>query len=347
MTSTSRRSAPTSAADRRPSSSMAPSEVRVAPREDDPRLDAALRHCARVTRDHSKTFALGAGLFPRRQRAAVTAVYAVCRAGDDAVDEAPSSDVAAARLDAWWAGVRNVYGGTPDLSDPLQCALAWTIDRFDVPVSAFEALAVGLRSDQRMDAEPGTAQMRTVDDLLLYCHRVGGVIGAMIVPIAGHRDPERAMPDALALGQAMQLTNVLRDVGEDLQRRGRCYLPLDLMEHYGVDRDALRRGVVDERYVALLDHLSRIADDLYDAGWRSVPGLHGRTAYAVGLAAHAYQAIAGELRRNGHDNLGKRAHLSAASRLARVPPTLIRVQRGRLRRRCPIAPSTGGAGGRS
>ncbi len=277
----------------------------------------------------------------------MTAVYAVCRTGDDAVDEAPDPRTAAARLDAWWAGVEAVYDDRPDLNDPLQCALAWTVARWEVPLSAFAELREGLNTDLRQDARPGEAQVRTVDELLLYCHRVGGVIGAMIVPIAGHRDPERALPDAWALGQAMQLTNVLRDVGEDLRERDRCYLPQEWMDRYGVDRETLRRGELNEGYVALLDRLAGVADDLYARGWRSIPGLHGRAAYAVGLAALSYQGIGDALRRNGHDNLRRRAHLSGPARLARVPGTVLRVQRGRLRRGCPFASTTGDAGGSS
>ena len=303
-----------------------------------------MRRCAEITRRHSKTFTLGARLFPAAQRSAVTAVYAVCRTGDDAVDEAPDPRTAEERLDAWWAGVRAVYDGTPDLDDPLQCALAWTVDRWDVPLEAFAELREGLITDLEQDRAPGTAQIRTLDDLLRYCHRVGGVIGAMIVPIAGHEDPERALPDAWALGQAMQLTNVLRDVGEDLHERDRCYLPQEWMDRYGVDRGALRRGELHAGYVALLDRLAGVADDLYERGWRSVPGLHGRTAYAVGLAALSYQGIGDALRRNGHDNLNRRAHLSGPARLVRVPATVVRVQRGRLRHAWPFATSAGDSG---
>ena len=313
------------------------------PYGDDPRVATALHRCAEITRRHSQTFTLGARLFPAAQRSGVTAVYAVCRTGDDAVDEAPDPRTAGERLDAWWASVRAVYDGAPDLNDPLQCALAWTVARWNVPLSAFAELHEGLKTDLRQDRTPGQAQVRTLDELLLYCHRVGGVVGAMIVPIAGHENPERALPDAWALGQAMQLTNVLRDVGEDLRERDRCYLPQEWMDRYGVDRGALRRGELHAGYVALLDRLAGVANDLYARGWRSVPGLHGRTAYAVGLAALSYQGIGHALRRNGYDNLSRRAHLSGPARLARVPSAVLRVQRGRFRRSWPFATSAGDA----
>lgn len=294
----------------------------------------ALDHCSRVTRAHSSTFFLGTRLLTPAGRRAVLAVYAVCRSGDDAVDEAPSAPVAAARLDAWWAGVERSYAGRPAADEPLECALAWVLERNEVPFDAFEELHRGLRSDlQRV-------QVDGLDELLVYCRRVGGVIGLMVAPIVGYRGGEGTLRDALALGQAMQLTNVLRDVGEDLAR-GRMYLPAEMMRRHGVHANDLHAGTISDGYVALLRELTQRANRLYRHGWRSIPKLRGTAAIAVGSAAINYQGILGKLERNGYDNLNRRAHLKTLERVALVPVAALRLSRRRLLAAVPGGSATG------
>lgn len=288
------------------------------------KLETALEHCARITRAHSGTFYLGSRLLPPSQRRAVLAVYAVCRFGDDAVDETPIAADAWARLDGWWKHVRNAYAGTPDPQQPLEVALAWVLESHDVPIAAFQELRLGLNTDL------GRPKLATMDDLMLYCSRVGGVIGWMIAPVVGYRGGDATLRDALALGQAMQLTNVLRDVGEDL-RRGRLYLPADAMRRHGVSTSDLFGGRVTDAYVALLEELVATADGLYRQGWYSIPRLRGTAPLAVGTAALAYQKILTKLRRNGFDNLTRRAHLEPVERVALVPVTAVRVSGRRLR----------------
>jgi phytoene synthase len=125
-----------------------------------------------------------------------------------------------------------------------------------VPEAAFAELYLGLESD--LDPKP----FKTLDELMLYCRRVAGVVGWLIAPIAGYRGGDKTLLDALALGQAMQLTNILRDVGEDLEL-GRCYLPQDLLEKYQVDLGKLRRGELSENYILLLKELARFTHKFY------------------------------------------------------------------------------------
>lgn len=295
-------------------------------------LREALAHCDRVTRRHSSSFHLGARLFDPRRRAAATVVYAVCRAGDDAVDEAPDVATAAARLDAWWASLARTYESRPDPREPLDVALAWLLDNYHVPRSAFEELREGLASDL------GPRRVATGAELLLYCRRVGGVVGLMIAPIAGYDGEDETLADAVALGQAMQLTNVLRDVGEDL-RLDRVYLPADLMASYGVEEADLRAGRIGEGYIALLRDLAGRAEHLYRCGWRSVPRLHGRGSLAVGLAALNYQRILHKLEGNRWDNFTRRAHLRPLERVALLPIAAYRLARGRGG--APVLPTMG------
>lgn len=275
-------------------------------------LDAALRFAEAETRRHSSTFSLGARVFGPEKRRAVSAVYAACRAGDDAVDEAAGPADARERLEAWWAGIERAYDAQPDPSQPTEVALAWVVDRWDVPRDAFLELKRGFESDLRFVCVADT------DELLLYARRVAGVVGLMIAPISGYDGGDATLDAAVAMGEAMQITNILRDVGEDLHR-GRCYLPVDRMAVHGVDPAQLRRGDVDAGYVALLEEFADLAAERYRQGWDGIPKLHGLAGVAVGVAAMNYEAILAKLRANRYDNLSRRAHLRTPERLAIVP----------------------------
>ena len=312
----------------------------------DPVARDTIAACEDILRRHSSTFYLGSRLLAGERRAAVTVVYAICRVGDDAVDEATGVPGGSARapaprhpgaaltpaevalppagaplsaaeadLEAWWAGIERAYAGTPRAGARLEVGLHWVLQRFAVPYEAWAELYLGLRSDVAPRA------IATVDELMTYCHRVAGVVGLLVAPIVGYRGGEGTLELAVALGQAMQLTNVLRDVGEDLDR-GRCYLPGELLERHGVTIDALRQGLVSEGYVALLEDLAARAHALYRQAWRGIPRLEGVSAAAVGVAALNYEGILRKLRQNGHDNLTRRARLRRIERLATIPRAL-------------------------
>jgi phytoene synthase len=246
------------------------------------------------------------------ERQAVSVIYAACRVGDDAVDESASPDEARAALERWWEGVERAYAGVPQPHEPLELALSWVLERYDVPKHAFDELRLGFVTD--LAFEP----FESVDELMVYCRRVAGVVGLMVAPIAGYRGGEKTLLDAVALGQAMQLTNILRDVGEDLAK-GRCYLPRALLAKHGVELADLRAGRINEGYVALIQELTHLARRLYRLGWQSIPKLRGVASTAVGLAALNYEAILDKLERNGYDNLSRRAHLRGLERLALIP----------------------------
>ncbi len=284
-------------------------------------VDEAIAACTDATRAHSSTFYLGSRLFHGERRSAVTVIYAACRAGDDAVDEAPSSEAARERLSAWWAGIERAYAGTPDLDDAVEVGLAWLLERFPVPKAGFDELRLGLLSD----LEP--ADVADLDELMVYCRRVAGVVGWLVAPVCGYRGGDETLQMALALGNAMQLTNVLRDVGEDL-RMGRCYLPADLRAKYGVDLDDLRAGRVTPGYVALLEELGTHANALYREGWRGIPRLYGVAALGVAVAALNYEGILRKLRQNGYDNLNRRAYLRPVERVALIPRAVVSVVAG-------------------
>ncbi|CAM3400008.1 phytoene/squalene synthase family protein [Deinococcus saxicola] len=270
----------------------------------------AVDHCRDVTRDHSKTFFLGSRLFPLRQRQAVWAVYAACRTGDDIADES-TADSVSAELDVWWGRIQNAFAGRPG-PDPVDMALAWAARTYPIPLSAFAELHDGLRMDL------GGHVYHDMDDLTLYCRRVAGVIGFMIAPVSGFSGGDKTLQHALMLGQAMQLTNILRDVGEDLTR-GRVYLPQSLLSEYGVTRADLERGLVTPEYRALMTYLCALARDWYAEGRAGIPCLHGSARLAVATAARAYEGILDDLERAGYDNFNRRAYVSGTRKLLMLP----------------------------
>ncbi len=279
-------------------------------------LGDAVAVCRAITRRHSSTFFLGSRLFRGERRRAVTVVYAACRLGDDAVDEAPNPVEAARRLDAWWGSIERAAAGSPRPDEAVEIALAWVFERFAVPVEGFSELYLGLRSD--IHREP----IADIDELLRYCYRVAGAVGLLVAPIAGYRGGPETLRSAVALGNAMQLTNVLRDVGEDLCR-GRCYLPVDRLRAHSVSLETLRAGVLSPGYTALLAELSALAHELYREGWRGIPRLRGPSAAAVGVAALNYEGILRKLEQNRYDNLTRRAYLRPLERLATIPRALV------------------------
>ena len=246
-----------------------------------------------VIRRHSTTFWLGTCLMSGDRRRAARAVYAACRIGDDAADLHPRPREAVAH---WQTRIERAYLGRP--VEPWERALAWTVRRYAVPRRAFDALADGFRSD----LEP--VRMATFDELDHYCFRVAGAVGLMIAPVCGADGPE-ADRAADQLGRAMQLTNCLRDVGEDLAR-DRVYLPADLMAANGVTVDDLRADRRGPGYRRLMEDLAREAEQRYEIGLAGLRHLrHHRTAIAY--AAVQYRGILDELRASGWDNLRRRA----------------------------------------
>lgn len=260
-----------------------------------------------IIRRHSATFYYGSLLFRGEARKGAWAVYAACRVGDDAVDESPNPR---ADLEVWWQGIERAYAHRPE-SDWEQ-GLSWALERFDIPLQAFADMRDGFLTDL------GAVRLQTVQELYTYCYQVAGTVGLMIAPVGGAGQEGQA--SAVKLGQAMQLTNCLRDVGEDLAL-GRVYLPADLMHKHGVTLEDLRQGCISPRYIALMHELATQARLLYREGLAGLRYLrNGRGAIA--LAGLQYQGILDKLELNGWDNLSRRASLSTYERVLLVPKAI-------------------------
>jgi 15-cis-phytoene synthase len=263
------------------------------------------RYCADKAARSGSSFHYSFRLLDPERRAAITALYAFCREVDDAVDEVSEPDVARVKL-AWWrTEIDRVYAGVPQ--HPVAQALAPVVRRYALPEQHLQTVIDGMQMD--LD------QLRYVDfaDLERYCDRVAGVVGLMSAEIFGYEDP--ATRDyARDLGIAFQLTNIVRDVGEDA-RRGRIYLPQDDLARFGVaSADVLRRRPSDA-FVALMAFEGERARAWYDRALAKLPR-RDRRAQRAGLAMAAiYRTLLDEIARDGYRVLERRIALTPLRKL--------------------------------
>jgi len=259
---------------------------------------------ARLIRSYSVTFYTGTLLLPQQERRGAWAVYAACRIGDEAVDGANRSERS---LAAWWSGIERAYAGTP--VELWEHGLLWALERWAIPFEAF----LHMREGFVCDLQP--LRLETEEELLRYCYQVAGTVGRMIAAVL--RAAPGAEQHAIWLGQALQLTNILRDVAEDL-RRDRVYLPRELLERYEVRLEELKQGRCTPGYQRLMSYLDERARALYSKGMAGIRHL-SVGQLAVAFAALQYRALLERLRCLRYDNLRQRVYLTTWQRIAILP----------------------------
>ena len=193
----------------------------------DATLQKAYKHAEVVTAEHSKSFHFASGLLPEEKRSAVRALYAFCRTVDDIVDES-SDDERELRLEYWRTMIE-----TDSFADNDLVAAAWadTVTRYHIPRHYALQLIDGVNRDLMQ------SRYQTFDELATYCYGVASTVGLMSMYIVGFKNND-AVPYAIKLGVALQMTNILRDVGEDY-RNGRLYLPREELAFYGIREQRL------------------------------------------------------------------------------------------------------------
>ena len=252
---------------------------------------------------HSRSFRFAARFFPPDGVARVARVYAYCRVTDDLVDHPLPGQGAGEMLEAWVALSRDAHAGIPS-GLPLLDRVMAEMAEAGVPFTYAAELAEGMRMDLRSE------RYATAGELRRYTYRVASVVGLWLTRLFGVHDPA-ILARAERMGHAMQLTNILRDVGEDWTR-GRLYLPADLLREHGVEEEALAEmcagGPISAGYRALVESMLRVAEDDYRAAFSALPALPPSLARPVAVAAHVYRGIHRDIRRRGYDNLRQRAH---------------------------------------
>ena len=269
-------------------------------------------------RRRARTFHLAGRFLPARIRQDVQTVYAFYRSVDDAVDDPPigwSRTDILALLDAWEVALRRGMAG----ANPLLADLLRVVDRYDIPLSDLLMVVDGMR----MDLDLGTIEDR--DHLLRYCVLVAGSVGMVMARVLGASEDE-AIAAACDLGIGMQLTNILRDVSEDLDR-GRIYLPGDELRHTGALAD-LRDKRLSTPLHAIIADLILEAHRRYDHGQQGLRFLDPAVRRPIVLAAHLYARILDKIEDRNYDVFVGRAHVGPfekwylTAQLLLLPPEL-------------------------
>jgi len=296
----------------------------------DPALREAYAQCRALNAAHGRTYFLATRLLPPARRPAVHALYGFARYADEIVDDLDDDRPVAekaAQLDALTADMEAALDGTPT-AQPVLAALADTARRHDIDRKHFTDFMVSMRMDTTV------TEYASFDDLAVYVHGSAAVIGLQMLPILGTTVPRaQAEPPAAALGVAFQLTNFLRDVGEDLDR-GRVYLPLDELGAFGVDRELLawcrRTQRTDPRVRRALAHLVAHTRGTYRRAEPGIGMLEPVSRACVGCAFTLYRGILDEIEAAGYDVLHRRVAVSNRRRAAVALPGLARAVAARV-----------------
>ncbi|MFJ8095919.1 phytoene/squalene synthase family protein [Streptomyces griseofuscus] len=299
----------------------------------DPQLRAAYRHCRALNARHGRTYFLATRLLPVERRSAVHALYGFARWADDIVDSLHSGAGADARARALTRLQTELEEGLRQGSsrEPVVHALADTARRYAIDPAHFQDFMAAMRSDLVVTSYP------TYADLRAYMHGSAAVIGLEMLPVLGTVGPcKEAAPYAASLGVAFQLTNFLRDVGEDLDR-GRIYLPTDLLAAHGADRALLRWSRAtrrtDRRITAALREFETLTRNVYRAAMPGVELLDPVSRPCIRTAAVLYGGILDAIAREGYTVLYRRGVVQRRRRAVVAADGLVRVTAARFRAR--------------
>jgi phytoene synthase len=285
-------------------------------------LRSAYSHCRKITRTHAKTFYLATRFLPYKKQRSIFSIYALCRYIDDLVDETNdlilSRRVESCRLDdlleEWQEKLELAYK-TGETDNPILTAFADTLNVYHIPKKYPLELMEGVCMDLNKN------RYDTFEELYDYSYKVASVVGLMTSEVFGYSSQE-AIPKAVDLGIAMQLTNILRDIGEDL-RRNRIYIPKEDLERFNLTEQDLFNGVMDERFTSLMDFQISRAREYYQSADSGIKMLSSDSQLPVYLARHNYSRILDQIEKNKYQVYSKRAFLSTRSKLSILPKAWI------------------------
>ena len=268
-------------------------------------LELAYEACRTITRREAKNFYYAFLTLPAAKRRAIYAAYAFCRHCDDSVDEETSTDAKLTALASLQSNLDATYSG--NASSPVYLALADVAQRYDIPQDYFQEIILGVKSDLVKN------RFENFDELREYCYRVASVVGLICLQIFGYEDDD-AKEYAVDLGLAMQLTNIIRDVREDLDM-GRIYLPQDEMARFGYSEEDLRKGVRNQAFLDLMGFQSRRARGYFKRGFKLLPYLSRRSRACPAVLGALYSKVLDRIEASDFDILESRMSLSKPEKI--------------------------------
>ena len=262
-------------------------------------------YCQRKAAQSGSSFYYSFLFLPEERRRAITALYAFCREVDDVVDECSDPSVARIKL-AWWRKeIADVYHGQPQ--HPVARALSEVVGKFQLQEQHLQEIINGMEMDLDYNAYPDFGSLK------LYCYRVASVVGILSAGIFGYRD-SRTPQYATDLGMAFQLTNIIRDVGEDA-RRGRIYLPLDEMQQYGVSTADISQARETDNFKRLMEFQIDRALGFYERAFAQLPDVDRKPQRTGIIMAAIYRTLLDEIRADGCRVLTQRTSLTPVRKL--------------------------------
>jgi phytoene synthase len=262
-------------------------------------------YCQQKAAQSGSSFYYSFLFLPPERRRAITALYAFCREVDDIVDECTDTGIARTKL-AWWRQeLARLYAGQPQ--HPVARALQPAIEPFGIKHELLGEIIDGMEMD--------LSQNRYLDFPALeqYCHRVAGVVGLLAASIFGYRD-EQTLAYAHSLGLAFQLTNIIRDVGED-SRKGRIYLPLSELQQFGVSAADILHARHSENFTRLMAFQIERAERYYNAAFEKLPGVDRKAQRPGLIMAAIYRTLLTEIKADGCRVLTRRTALTPLRKL--------------------------------
>ncbi|WP_422124228.1 phytoene/squalene synthase family protein [Planococcus sp. X10-3] len=259
-------------------------------------LNQAYRYCEEIIAVNSKSFYKSFSMLPKDNRKAVWAIYAFCRMVDDIVDEGTDP---AAQLSLFKQEFHNFLNGDFDPTNPMWLALSDVFKNYDMDEEAYRSMIAG----QEMDLEQKRYQ--TVEEVLGYSYHVASSVGLMLLPVLAPGKTGILKEGAIALGYAMQITNILRDIDEDLEM-GRIYLPAELMKKHNLKLDDLRRKVVTPAFVAVWEEMAEEAEIQYQKAFETINEYPVTSRIPVKGAGLVYREILTTIRKKDYNVFGQK-----------------------------------------
>ena len=268
-------------------------------------LELAYEECQSITRREAKNFYYAFLTLPATQRKAIYVAYAFCRYCDDSVDRVASTEEKLSTLSGLEQALRQAYTG--HASEPVFAALADVAERYDIPEEYFRQVLSGVESDLVKN------RYQDFEELRHYCYQVASVVGLICLQIFGYKD-DRAKHHAADLGLAMQLTNIARDVKEDLEF-DRIYLPQEDMVRFGYSEQELQAGLVNDAFIELMRFQTQRAKDYFRSGFQLLPYLSRRSRACPAVLGQLYRKVLERIEDADYDVLHRRVSLSTGEKV--------------------------------